>query len=105
MLAEERSRGLTLDDLKLTKTSLAELRAQTAYGRMALFEVCEIVRLCEAAGSPERAAIERLRDKLLEVTKAEHNLLPHEETQDNPKIKSMVDKSKLSKLLPRYDLQ
>lgn len=69
--------------------------------RIALYEACEIVRLCEDSGSAERKAVERIRNKLLEFTQAEHNLLPHETPDEK---KSSIERKKMPPLLPRYDV-
>lgn len=77
------------------------MQASSAVMRAALVECCEIIRLCEGFGTEGRDAVARVRDLLLEKTKAEHNILPHEE---KPKLQSALPKKDRSKLLPRYDL-
>lgn len=101
LLKAEASRGLTIDDFSFSKLEDAELRTSSAVMRMSLFKACEIVRLCEPdVGSP-RVAIERLRNHMLDITRAPHNLLPHEETPANS---SPIAKKDRSPLLPRHDL-
>lgn len=41
-----------------------------------------------------------IRDRILEQTKANHNVLPHEEAGA---IKTILKKTETSKLLPRFD--
>lgn len=68
--------------------------------RMALYELCEIFRLCEGMGTESRKMMELFRNRMLEETRSEHNLLPHE-TPD--KTKTVLTPKNTSPLLPRFD--
>jgi hypothetical protein len=87
---------LTLKDLHLSKVGQLGLKGCSTASRVGLFEACEIIRLVNADPS-FRAAAEKIRDKLMEESKASHNLLPHEG-------KSTVKKED-HPLLPRFDVQ
>jgi hypothetical protein len=68
---------LSLSDLQLGKLSSLALRSSSAELRMALFEVCEIIRLVNNKQEMRDCAVQ-LQAELLRLTKAPHNLLKHE---------------------------
>ncbi len=98
LLNEERV--LSLDDLRLNDRDATELKAFSVLSRVALYKACEIVRLCEAVDGEGRKAVERLRNKLMELTMDDHNVLPHEQTKVR---KTALEPKDHSPLLPRFD--
>ncbi len=100
LLAEANNRQLTVNNFKLSNSSQKEFKASTVYLRMGIWEACEIFRLCEGMGTESREMMQRFRDKMMEWTKSEHNLLPHELSG---KMQTLLTAKEKSPLLPRHD--